>query len=116
LADADGWLLLLGVNHTVDTSIHYAEKLAGRKQFIRWALTPTGVREFPGWPGCSSGFDAIVPDLRSATRTAQVGAAFIQAVPLWALFEIVVDKIKQDPLALLCERENCERCNAVRNS
>src|SRR5512146_2358899 len=35
LAEADGWLLLLGVDHTVNTSIHYAERLAGRKTFMR---------------------------------------------------------------------------------
>ncbi|PIU90629.1 MAG: AAC(3) family N-acetyltransferase, partial [Anaerolineae bacterium CG06_land_8_20_14_3_00_57_67] len=32
LAKQDGWVLLLGMDHTVNSSIHYAEKLAGRKQ------------------------------------------------------------------------------------
>jgi len=114
LAKKDGWLLLLGVDHTVNTSIHYAEKLAGRKQFVRWALTRDGVRECPSWPGCSLGFESIAPDLRSATRNAQIGEALVQALPLWALFEIVIDKITRDPLALLCNREGCERCSAVR--
>lgn len=40
LAEAQGWVLLLGVDHKVNTSIHYAELLAGRPQFVRWALTP----------------------------------------------------------------------------
>jgi len=60
------------------------------------------------------GFDAIAPDLQGATRRTQIGEAYIQAVPLWALFEIVIEKIRQDPLALLCRREDCDRCNAVR--
>src|SRR5512143_249172 len=34
LAEADGWVLLLGVDHTVNTSIHYADKLAGRRTFV----------------------------------------------------------------------------------
>jgi hypothetical protein len=57
LADAsrDGDVLLLGVGHTVNTSIHYAEYRAGRKQFIRWALTPAGVVECVAFPGCSDG-------------------------------------------------------------
>ena len=63
LAEADGWVLLLGVDHTVDTSIHYAEKLAGRKQFTRWALLSDRIIECPGFPGDSAGFDAIAPDL-----------------------------------------------------
>src|SRR5512138_3245967 len=34
LADQGGWVLLMGTDHTVNTSIHYAEKLAGRRQFV----------------------------------------------------------------------------------
>jgi aminoglycoside 3-N-acetyltransferase len=47
LVDAEAWVLLLGVDHTANTAIHYAERLAGRRQFIRWALTPHGVVESP---------------------------------------------------------------------
>ncbi|NOY98601.1 MAG: AAC(3) family N-acetyltransferase [Chloroflexi bacterium] len=115
LAEEGGWLLLLGVDHTANTSIHYAEKLAGCRQFTRWALTPQRIVECPGFPGCSRGFEAFAPYLQRATRSVQVGDALIQAVPLWGLFEIVETQIKKDPLALLCQREDCERCNAVRS-
>jgi aminoglycoside 3-N-acetyltransferase len=37
LTEKDGWVLLINVDHTVNTSIHYGEKLAGRRQFVRWA-------------------------------------------------------------------------------
>jgi len=114
LAEEGGWVLLLGVNHMVNTSIHYAEKLAGRRQFIRWALTPQGVRECPSWPGCSYGFDEISADLAQYTRSVTIGNAQIQAVDLNILFEKVVARIKKDPLALLCQREDCERCNQIR--
>ncbi len=114
LARRDGWALLLGVDHTVNTSIHYAEKLAGRRRFVRWALTRGGVRECPNWPGCSDGFEAVAPALEGVTRKAQIGGALVQAVPLQALFEAVIAAIKKDPLALLCQREECERCEAVR--
>jgi aminoglycoside 3-N-acetyltransferase len=114
LADQDGWALLLGVNHTVNTSIHYAEKLAGRTQFIRWALTPDRVVECPGFPGDSEGFNAIAPDLEKYTRRVQVGAALVQAVHLQNLIRAVVQMIRENPFALLCSRQDCERCNAVR--
>lgn len=114
LADADGWVLLLGVDHTVNTSIHYAEKLAGRKQFVRWALLPDRIIECPGFPGDSAGFDAIAPDLIHETRTVKIGNGVIQALPLKVLFAAVINRIKTDPLALLCLREDCERCMAVR--
>jgi aminoglycoside 3-N-acetyltransferase len=116
LLDGGGWVLLLGVDHTVNTSIHYAEKLAGRKQFIRWALTPRGILQCPGFPGCSAGFQAISTRLGSVTRKVQIGPGVVQAIPLHGLVETVVGRINEDPLALLCAREDCERCNAVREA
>jgi len=114
LADHDGWVLLLGVDHTVNTSIHYAEKLAGRHQFVRWALTPNRIIECPGFPGCSDGFDAIRPDLEDFTRRVELSESFIEAVPVQPLLQIVETRIKNNPLALLCQREECKRCDAVR--
>jgi len=116
LVEGQGWVLLLGVDHTVSTSIHFAEKLAGRKQFVRWALTPQGVVECPGWPGCSLGFQAIAPRVEEVTRRVEVGAAQIQAVPLTGLMEAVCAAIADDPQALLCGRDDCGRCQAVRQS
>ena len=116
LEQADGWVVLMGVDHTVNTSIHYAEKLAGRKQFIRWALTPKGVVECPGFPGCSAGFQAVAPEMEKFTRKVQIGGSLVRAVPLKMLFKVVVGRIKKDPLALLCQQEDCERCNQIRKS
>jgi aminoglycoside 3-N-acetyltransferase len=114
LADQDGWILLLGVDHAVNTSIHYAEKLAGRIQFVRWALTRERVVECPGFPGDSEGFNAIAPDVEKYTRRVEIGGALVQAMHLKSLIEVVVQKIRENPFALLCERQDCERCNAVR--
>jgi aminoglycoside 3-N-acetyltransferase len=114
LAGQDGWVILLGVNHTVNTSMHYAEKLAGRRQFVRWALTGNRIVECPGFPNCSEGFEAIRPDIEHVTRRAPVGDSFIEAIPLQPLLQAVEMRIKNNPLALLCQREECERCDAIR--
>jgi aminoglycoside 3-N-acetyltransferase len=116
LADQDGWVILLGVDHTVNTSIHYAEKLAGRRQFVRWGLTRERIVECPGFPGDSQGFEALAPHLERDTRRVQVGRAVIRAIPLKSLFEVVISLIRKDSLALLCNREDCERCNALRSA
>ena len=116
LAEEDGWVLLLGVDHMVNTSIHYAERLAGRKQFIRWALLPDRIIECPGFPGDSAGFEEIAPELINETRHVKVGDATVQAVSLRFLIQAVNERIKADPLALLCQRADCERCNAVRET
>lgn len=116
LADQDGWVILLGVDHTVNTSIHYAEKLAGRRQFVRWGLTRERIVECPGFPGDSQGFEAIAPHLERDTRKVQMGGALIRAIPLKSLFEVVISLIRKDSLALLCDRADCERCSELRAS
>ncbi len=116
LAEADGWVVLINVHHSSNTSIHYAEKLAGRKQFIRWAMVEDRIVECPGFPGDSSGCNEIEHHLRSDTRRVLVGDGFIQAISLQRLLAAVQELIKQNPLALLCQRTDCERCNTVRVS
>jgi aminoglycoside 3-N-acetyltransferase len=111
-----GWVLLAGVNHTVNTSIHYAEKMAGRRQFIRWALTTQGVYECPGFPGCSDGFEKAVSVLDSITRRTVIGAAQVRALPMAEMMEAIIRLLKTDPKALLCSRAQCERCDAIRNT
>jgi aminoglycoside 3-N-acetyltransferase len=114
LAESDGWVLLLGVDHRVNTSIHYAEKVAGRLQFIRWALLQDRVMECPGFPGDSEGFDALAPAVEKYTRKVEIGDALVRAVHLKSLINVVLEKITENPYALLCARPDCERCNAVR--
>lgn len=114
LAELEGWVVLINLDHATNTSIHYAEKLAGRKQFVRWALAGDRVVECPNYPGDSTGFHAIEPYLSLDTRRVQIGDGFIQAMPLQRVFDVTQDLIRKDPLALLCERIDCERCNAVR--
>lgn len=114
LLEREGWVLLLGTDHTCNTSLHYAEKLAGRKQFIRWALTREGVKECPGWPGCSDGFGQAARWLEPVTRRVYIGPAEVRALPVTEMTAIITSLIQEDPLALLCSREDCDRCQAVR--
>ncbi|HSB67533.1 MAG TPA: AAC(3) family N-acetyltransferase [Anaerolineales bacterium] len=116
LVDQEGWVLLMGVDQTVNTSIHFGEKLAGRKQFIRWALTPKGIISCWGFPGCSQGFEAIAPRLDEVRSMVKVGEAIIQSIPLVNLIDVVCAMLREDPSALLCDRPDCARCNAVRAS
>jgi aminoglycoside 3-N-acetyltransferase len=116
LARQDGWVLLLGVDQTSNTSIHYAEKQAGRKQFLRWALTSDGVKECPNTPGCSQGFNALEPYLSAICNRAHVGGTEIRALPLKPMIQIIRDLLAADPAAFLCSDPACERCHAVRAS
>lgn len=115
LAEQDGWAILINTDHSVNTSIHYAEKLAGRRQFIRWAIVDGRIVECPGFPGDSSGFNEIESQLKAETRFVQVNNGFVQAVPLQRLIAVVQAALKKNPLALLCQQSDCERCNAIRS-
>jgi aminoglycoside 3-N-acetyltransferase len=114
LAEQDGVILLIGMDQRVNFSIHYGEKLAGRMQFIRWALTENGIAECPNFPGDSEGFNTLASDLKSFTRRADVNGMAIQAIPVNDLLRAVVNKIHSDPYTLLCSDPTCERCEAVR--
>lgn len=114
LAENDGWVLLLGVDHTVNTTVHYAEKLAGRRQFIRWALTENGIIDCPSFPGCSAGFKALERDLAPFTREITVGEAAVRAMPMKAIVDVVAARLARNPRDLLCGDITCERCNELR--
>lgn len=114
MAEQDAWVLLVGVDHRVNTSIHYGEKLAGRRSFIRWAATPRRIVECFGFPGDSEGFQQIAQHLDGKTSVITIGNARVEAIFLPLLLETVQGVIKQNPLALLCQRDDCGRCNAVR--
>jgi len=116
LAQADGWILLLGTDHTVNTSIHFAERLARRPQFIRWALLEDRICECPGFPGDSAGFGDLAGDLVAATRQVAVGKALIRAMPVRAVLSAAQARLQANPLALLCRVAGCLRCDAVRDS
>jgi aminoglycoside 3-N-acetyltransferase len=116
LADADGDVLLLGANHTANVAIHYAELLAGRKQFLRWAIWEGKIVEVPHWPGCNKGFQSITDKLEGVVREEAIGDTSSQAIPLRDLINIAKGWIREDPEALLCQDPNCEYCRIVRSA
>jgi len=105
LRNHSGDVLLIGVDHTHNVSLHYAEHLASRKQFLRWALTKIGGRgtaiELPNFPGKAHGFNAIDPEVKPMTRQVQIGNAVVKRIPLELLIPIAVGLIDEDPKALL---------------
>jgi aminoglycoside 3-N-acetyltransferase len=109
-----GDALLMGVDHRVNTSIHLAEKLVGRKQFIRWAVGEERAYRLPGMPGCSNGFNAIAGKLAWSVQQTTVGIAPIQRIAIKKLVEAAMQMIQEDPHTLLCDDPKCERCDAIR--
>ncbi len=116
LADSDGDVLLIDTDHRSNVSLHEAERLAGRRGFIRWALSEEGVVECRNMPGCPDGLDAIRSRLEGISHTAEYEGLRLEVVPVRDLVNAVVGWIHEDPRALLCDRPFCPRCAAVRTS
>jgi aminoglycoside 3-N-acetyltransferase len=114
ISEMDGWILLFGCDQTVNSTVHYAETIAGRKQFIRWALTEDKVVECPHFPGCSKGFNALDSLLENSTNQTVIGSTIIRGFSMQKLIRDVVDILQKDPLALLCSQPNCRYCSEVR--
>jgi aminoglycoside 3-N-acetyltransferase len=108
LMDAGGEVLLLGVTHTNSTAIHLAEQLAGREQFVRYAMTPDGVRAARSG-GCGNAFDELQPHVAHLERRATLGKAALRCYALRPYVEAARKLIERDPCALLCD---CDRCRA----
>lgn len=116
LYDHGGDVLLMGMDHRHNTTMHLAEKFAGRKQFVRWAVGVERAYRLPDFPGCSNGFNAIVGKLAWITHQAAIGTLAVQRIPIINLIEVAVQTIQEDPYAFLCSDSTCERCNAVRRA
>ena len=116
LAQLSGWVILLGVDHTQNFSIHYAETLVGRKQFKRWALTENGIVECLRFPGCNKGFGAVEKGLEKITLQFEFNNHLIRAFPLSDMIAETSIMISKDPLALLCNDDGCLCCDEIRKS
>lgn len=114
--DAD--VLLLGVDHTANSALHVAERLAGlpyRDQFAE-----TMIRQGDGSTEtvtvnrvhCSRGFDVIGSITRrlGIERTGYVGDATARLLDGTALLSLVVELLEERPGLLLCDVPDCERC------
>jgi aminoglycoside N3'-acetyltransferase len=83
LAKAGGWVVLMGVGLTSLTLVHYAEQLAGRTPFRRWALSSGGGVTSVAYGGCSNGFDKLEPVIAPLVRHATAGQSVWRAYPRW---------------------------------
>ncbi|MDP2965549.1 MAG: AAC(3) family N-acetyltransferase [Pelolinea sp.] len=116
LRKLDGWVLLMGAEPSANFSVHYAEKLAGRKQFTHWALSAEGIHEIPHYPGCSDGFHKLHYYMQEELHTVRVADSYWHAMKVDTLLNVAVALIKEDAFALLCNNLNCPRCNLERAS
>lgn len=104
---------LLGVGYERMSLLHYAEKLAGRRLFIRWAMNEHGEVINAEVGGCSIGFDHFAPYLNGLAKIAIVGKSLWRFYDAEAVATRASTLIKQKPTITQCDNPACAFCRDV---
>lgn len=122
--DLGGQILLLGVGHSENTTLHMAEALAD----VPYAVSHPCVVELNGvaqtvpiaeTDHCCTGFRKADAWLRGAglQREGKVGSADARLMNARDLVAAVVPRLREDPLIFLCPSgQGCDECDAARAS
>ncbi|WNR46835.1 AAC(3) family N-acetyltransferase [Paenibacillus roseipurpureus] len=128
-AKEGGGVLLIGVGHTSNSTIHVGESYA-RLPFLHVPFTPNwpnpiqiagqgrGQLEvyLDEHPGCSRAFGTVEAPLRQrgSIKDGLIGKALAQWMPGQAVIDVTLDLLQKDKNALLCTDSNCYRCSRSR--
>ncbi len=119
LHQRNGWILMIGVGHSGNTSLHLAEIWANVPYVHRTALLKTATGDdltMLGSPECSAGFVKIEPLLRQSRilRRGYIGNAESQIMRQQQAVSMAVAMLQGNPSALLCEDPACRACTLAR--
>jgi aminoglycoside N3'-acetyltransferase len=122
--DRDGWVLLLGVDHDADTTVHLAEFYANVPYRIPKFCTvlrdgsPTRV-DYLEIDHCCRNFRQVGEWLgkRRLERRGRVGHADARLSRARDIVSTVVEELEQDPYRLLCAAgSGCDECDVAKSS
>lgn len=129
IAKKDGWILLLGVDHTTNSTVHVGEAYVSSPSLtvIYSSASPKRViLKLPEdgeievviteMPGCSRGFGAIEEPLRERGQIidGKIGLAACQLVKGQHVIDVTADLLREKPDVLLCSDPNCRTCVPTR--
>lgn len=100
-------------NHPLNaaTIIHYAEQLAGRNPFIRWAKNEVGEVIPCLVGGCSEGFGNLEESLKNYAKKITVGQSNWTCYKARHIVNICREVIISNPHITHCGDYYCHRCN-----
>ncbi len=114
----EGYVLLLGVDQDRNTLLHHPEELV-RAPYLstieRRYRDESGVvrtKTIELFPGPHRDFIGLEPLLveGKAMRIGKVGKAVARLMHAGTTVDIVVDALRRDPAAVLCDNPNCDDC------
>ena len=110
LCEKDGYVLMLGTGLHSCTLIHYAEQLAGRELFVRWAYDEND-NVFPVAEGsCSEAFEVFAEALKPYAKVVTVGKSRWVLYKANDILRICTEMIKKDQNITHCHDPKCRRC------
>ncbi|PKF62721.1 AAC(3) family N-acetyltransferase [Psychromonas sp. psych-6C06] len=111
----DAVLLLMGIDFTGVTPIHFAEQLAGRTLFRAWAnmQNTDNQREVVevSIGACSSGFNRLQDSVQHLAETTMVGNSLWRSYGFNSFIDTLTEQIKQSPEITHCPDIQCIRCH-----
>lgn len=102
-------VVLLGVDFTSCTPIHFAEEIAGRNLFRRWAIYHGNVVEVEVG-SCSDGFEELRSYTSSIERIDLLGNSEVRIYPFEEFVNTISSVLKNSPSVAKCNDANCLRC------
>lgn len=115
----DGQVLLIGVGHSENTTLHLAEAIARVPYAVKHptVVAPGVTVDIAETDHCCQGFLQAHAWMKGKERDGKVGQAHARLVSSRELVAVAVEKLKADPLVFLCRPEKrCEECDLARRS
>ncbi len=107
----DGYVLLMGVGLDRATIIHYAEQVAGRTPFVRWAYDENRNVVPVSAGGCSEGFRNLDGILDIYAKKITVGSSRWVCYKAQEFVDVCSRAIRNMPNITHCDDKDCDRCN-----
>ena len=119
LHQLDGDILLIGVDHSVNLSLHLAENWANVPYIHRTAevpVAPETLAPLRGMPGCRNGYEKIAPLLRQSRigRQGYIGNAPSHLFRQRQVVSLAVALLQGRGSSLLCDNPLCNDCAYAR--
>lgn len=124
LRDWGAKILLLGVDMNRNTTLHGIEDIMDSCYLENWEVDmPTYVDDYKGkkmmltkFPPGHRDFLRSTPILRraGALKDGYIGNAVVKVISVADMFDILIDKIADEPLYFMCDNPACEYCENAR--
>lgn len=122
LAYDGGAVMLLGVSHTRNTTVHVLAEIAELPYLNKWGEVEVLADDGTSCPvqflraGCSEGFDNLEPFLEkeNAQQIRTIGNATVRYLKAIDIIEIGLKALRENPALLLCDQPDCAWCHDAR--